>query len=149
MELPSVISVLNELLTLEQAAPAPRMFESTVFISQLSIDDWPVAKRIAATSQKHSAMLAEFIQDIGGTPGLRAQDVMTADLHFQELRWALPRLITQQQTLIEKYNIASKYVASHAAASSLINQITKQHQESLASLQELQSHQGNQTETVS
>jgi len=134
----SSISVLNELLTLEQAAPAPRLFESTVFVSQCSVEDWHIAKRIAKASQQHCASLAELIQDLGGTPGLRAQDVMTADLHFQELHSAIPRLIDEYESLISKYKIAAQHVASHAAATSLINQILQHHHQQFSELQSLQ-----------
>jgi len=133
----SIISVLNELLTLEQAAPAARLFESTVFISHWSVEDWQIAKRIASASRQHCASLAELIQDLGGTPGLRAQDVMTADLHFQELRSAIPRLIDEYECLISKYKIAAQHVASHTAATSLVNQILQHHQQKFSELQSL------------
>lgn len=145
MENQTVITVLNELLTLEQASPAPRLLESTVFVSHLSSTDLPVVKHIADASQQHCAQLASLIQDLGGTPGLRCQDLMTGDLHFQELHSALPRLICEFEILVSKYKSASHHVSSHAGASSLINEILKQLE---ASLQELQSHQNNQTETV-
>lgn len=141
-----IISVLNELLTLEQAAPAPRLFESTVFISQWSVEDWHIAKRIASASRQHCASLAELIQDLGGTPGLRAQNVMTADLHFQELRSAIPRLINEYESLISKYKIAAQHVASHTAATSLVNQILQHHHQQFS---ELQSLLGNTEEVAS
>lgn len=133
----SIIPVLNELLTLEQAAPAPRLFESTVFVSQWSVEDWHIAKSIAKASREHCASLADLIQDLGGTPGLRAQDVMTADWHFQELHSAIPRLIDEYESLISKYKIAAEHVASHAAATSLINQILQHHQQKFSELQSL------------
>lgn len=140
MENQAVINVLNELLTLEQASPAPRLLESTVFVSQLAAADSFVIKHIADASVKHCAHLASLIQDLGGTPGLRSQDLMTGDLHFQELRSALPRLIREFETLISKYKSASQHVSAHAGASALINEILNQHE---TSLQELQSHQNN------
>lgn len=146
MDNQAVIIVLNELLTLEQASPAPRLLESTVFVSRLSAVDWPVVKHIAGASQKHCAQLATLIQDLGGTPGLRYQKLTTSDLHFQELHSALPRLICEFETLISKYDSASQHVSTHAGASMLINDILNQHE---ASLQELQSHQNNHTEVVS
>ena len=133
----SIISILNELLTLEQAAPAPRLFESTVFVSQCSVEGWQIAKRIAKESQQHCASLADLIQDLGGTPGLRAQDVMTADLHFQELHSAIPRLIDEYESLISKYKIAVQHVASHTSATSLVNLILQHHQQQFSELQSL------------
>lgn len=146
MEHQAVITVLNELLTLEQASPAPRLLESTVFVSQLAAADSPVVQHIADDSQKHCSQLASLMQDLGGTPGLRSQDLMTSDLHFQELHSALPRLIREYETLISKYKSAAQHVSAHAGATSLINEILNQHE---ASLQELQAHQNNHTETVS
>ena len=138
MDEQSVIAILKELLTLEQAAPAPRLFESTVFVSQLSVANWRITKRIADTNKKNCAMLVELIQGLGGTPGPRIRDVATADLHFQELRSVLPRLIAEQEALTAKYQTANRHVASHAKAASLIHQILKQHQDALIELRSLQ-----------
>lgn len=146
MEEQSAIAILKELLTLEQKAPALRLFESTVFVSQLSVANWHITKRIADTNKKNCALLVELIQELGGTPGPRIQDVTTADLHYQELCRVLPRLIAEQESLTAKYQTADRHVASHAKAASLIHKILKQHQDALT---ELRSLDGNTVEVAS
>ena len=142
----TAVAILNELLACEQGALAPRLFESTVFVSKLSIKDWRIAKDIAAATRENCATLADLTLRFGGTPGHRIQHVSTADLHFQELRHALPRLIADHESLMRKYRKAVEHLGSRPEAAGAVSRILQQHQQEL---EELQSIHGETSQVTS
>jgi len=137
MNAPSVLSVLNELLTRESQSLAPRLFESTVFVSRLSVADHLAAQRIAEANARHGSALAGLITDLGGVPGPRTGNVLTADLHFQELHYVLPRLIANHEALIASYRLAAQRVTGEPTAVKLLAEILSQHEHELADLRGL------------
>ncbi|MDO8629360.1 MAG: hypothetical protein Q7R41_02605, partial [Phycisphaerales bacterium] len=94
-----LIAVLNELLAAEQQNLAPRLFESTLFVSRLDVEAYDVVRAMAQACREHCAALTELILEFGGQPAPRTGDVTTADLHFLELHYVLPRLIADQRFL--------------------------------------------------
>ena len=133
----SVIDALNEVLSCEQRALAPRLFESTVFISRLSVDSWRVAESMVHSNHAHQAALTGLIGELGGVPGLRPCDVMTGDLHFQELRRVLPRLISSQEKLVVACRSVLERLGSQPRAVELVTSILARHQGDLESLRDL------------
>ncbi|MFH1108615.1 MAG: hypothetical protein V1790_05385 [Planctomycetota bacterium] len=132
-----VVAILNELLTLEQRSLAPRLLESTVFVSDLSVAAFSLVQRMAHATGDHTAALTKLVLDSGGSPGPRSSSVATADLHFQELQHVLPRLIADQQALIRKYAIAAQRLADEPHALALATRILQRHQQDLERLHEL------------
>jgi bacterioferritin (cytochrome b1) len=126
---PMIIDVLNELLAAERSAPSERLIESIVFISPAAAEDSVVVRRMAEQSQQHAAWLTEVILQLGGSPGLRVGDVMTAGLHFVELRSAMPYLLTEVEGLVRKYHAASARVSSEPQAAEVIGKILARHEE--------------------
>ena len=137
MDEPNVVDVLQELLQAEQCALAPAVFESTVFISRLSLDDERVARRLAEAVRRHGAALAEMILRRGGTPGPREPNLAAADLHYQELHHVLPRLIDDQQRLVDLYRRAVERLADDPEAQHLVTDILHQHERALEELRNL------------
>lgn len=137
MDTDSVIDALNEVLLCEQRALAPRLFESTVFISRLSVDSWRVAEAMVHSNHANRAALTVLIGDLGGVPGLRPCDVTTGDLHFQEVRCVLPRLISSQEQLIASCRSVVERLGSEPGAVELVTSILARHEGDLASLREL------------
>ncbi len=123
------IDVLNELLAAERSAPAKRLIESTVFVSRAASGDIFVLRRMGVQSQEHAAWLTELILQLGGSPGLRVGDVMSAGLHFLELRSAMPYLLTQSEELVRKYHAASARVSSESQAVDVVGKILTRHEE--------------------
>ncbi len=132
-----VIVVLNELLAAEQQNLAPRLFESTLFVSRLDVEAYDVVRAMAQACREHCAALTELILDLGGQPAPRTGDVTTADLHFLELRHLLPRLIADQQTLERKYAVAAPRVAAQPRATALVIRVLDRHQRDLQQLRTL------------
>jgi hypothetical protein len=132
-----VVAILDELLTLEQRSLAPRLLESTVFVSDLSVAAFGLVQRMAHATGDHAAALTKLILDCGGSPGPRGSSVTTADLHFQELQRVLPRLIADEQALIRKYAIAAQRLSDELRASALVTRILQRHQQDLEKLHEL------------
>lgn len=132
-----VIAVLNELLAAEQQNIAPRLFESTLFVSRLDVEAYDMACAMAQACREHCAALTELILDLGGQPAPRPADTSTADLHFLELHYVLPRLIADQQALERKYAFAAPRVAAEPRAAVLIGRILERHRRDLAQIQSL------------
>ena len=126
---PMIIDVLNELLAAERSAPAHRLIESTVFVSRAAAEDIFVVRRMTEQSQEHAAWLTEVILQLGGSPGLRVGDMTSAGLHFQELRSAMPYLLTQSEGLVRKYHAASARVSSESQAVDVVGKILARHEE--------------------
>ena len=137
MEDQATVAVLNELLALEQCNLAARLLESTVFVSRLSVENLNLVQRMAQTSAEHGAWLAEAIVALDGVPGPRHGDVHTANLHYLDLRHVLPRLATDQESLIQKYRLAAARIASQPKADTVVAKILQRHQEALDSLNQL------------
>ena len=126
---PMIIDVLNELLAAERSAPAHRLIESTVFVSRAAAEDIFVVRRMTEQSQEHAAWLTEVILQLGGSPGLRVGDMTSAGLHFQELRSAMPYLLTQSEGLVRKYTVAAARVSSESQAVDVVGKILARHKE--------------------
>lgn len=137
MSAPSVLTVLNELLTRESNSLAPRLFESTVFVSRLSVADHQAAQRIAEANARHGSALAALITDLGGVPEPRTGDLLSADLHFQEMHYVLPRLVANHEALIESYRLAAQRVTGEPSAVRLIAAILAKHERELSALRGL------------
>jgi len=132
-----VVAILDELLTLEQRSLAPRLLESTVFVSDLSVAAFSLVQRMAQATSDHTAALTKLILDCGGSPGPRSSSVATADLHFQELQHLLPRLIADERALIRKYAIAIQGLSDEPHALALVTGILQRRQQDLQTLREL------------
>jgi hypothetical protein len=132
-----IIDVLNELLTVEQRRLSIRLMEAKIFVSQLAIDDLRIVQRLADQSTEHCAWLVGAITKLGGVPGIRVADVTSADLHYQELRRVLPRMVSDHKALIEKYRIAAERVAADSEAAEVVGRILRRHQEDLEVLTEV------------
>jgi len=132
-----VVAILNELLTLEQRSLAPRVLESTVFVSDLSVTAFSLVQRMAQATRDHAAALTKLILDSGGSPGPRSSSLATADLHFQELQHVLPRLIADEQAVIRKYAIAAQRLSDEPHALALVTRILQRHQEDVEKLHQL------------
>lgn len=133
-ELEDVIAILNELLGREQEALVPRLFESTVFVSQLSIDGWEWARRAARANRAATERLAELIIELGGVPAPRRGRLASADLHYQELRTVQPRIEKDLEELIRYYRAAARQLGSHPQAASVIAETLQEHESERAAL---------------
>jgi hypothetical protein len=137
MDPTTLAKLMNELLTLEQRNLARRLLESAAFVTSPSIDEWSVVQRVARTSREHEASLVEALVACGGVPGLRAWSADTADLHYQELHHALPRLVAWYEDAINTYTHAAKRVEGELEASRVISEILESHRQELMSLRQL------------
>ncbi len=137
MESEKVCAILNELLAGELRATAPRILESTVYISQLAVAQLPVAQRIARQTHSNGEALTELILDLGGAPGPPMPHAATAHLHFQDLHRLLPALIDDHERLIRKYEIAAERVASEPRIQEVVTRILQRHREELCELRGL------------
>ena len=129
------IRVLNELLVAEQCNPAGRLCESTVFVSELSSEAESVVRSMVDATAGHCAVLTTLIRRLGGEPGPRGNDVMTGDLHFQELGEAVPRVISEQGRLIDLYQRALERLGDEPEAAAVVSQIVEQHRADLSALE--------------
>ncbi len=141
MEQGRVCAVLNELLAGEGRAVAPRILESTVFISQLAATQLPIAQRIARQTQSNCEELSKLILKLGGVPEPPKPDAATAQLHYQDLHYVLPWLIADHEKLIGNYQIGAEHVACEPRAAQLLMRILGDHRQELDELLRLRSVQ--------
>ncbi len=137
MDTQAIVDILNELLAFEQRNMVPRVLESTVFISRLSIEAMNVVQEMARTSAENGAGLADAIRELGGVVGLRTTDTSSADLHYQELHHVLPRLLADREALLHRYELAAHRVGAEPRAVEAVQSILRRHQEELARLQQI------------
>jgi|GEM_PF-1470291 len=126
---PSIIHILNELLAAERSSAAHRLIESTVFVTQVGSDEYLTVQRLAEEQTEHAAWLTSMIIDLGGSPGMRLDDLATANLHYQELHTALPNLVSHLERIIHKYQMAVPKLATEPAAAEIAGRILARHQE--------------------
>ncbi len=132
-----VVAVLGALLAAEQQSLAPRLFESTVFVSGASIAAVRVAERLVAQSRSNQSALAERILELGGEPGPRCGNTTSGDLHYLEVHSVLPRVIADRHQLLAKYRLANARVGDDSASAALVSRLTSVHEHELQSLTEL------------
>lgn len=137
MNVDRIIAVLNELLVRERDALSLRLFESTVFISRLSIDSSRVARSIVARAEDHTSKLVQLILDLDGSPRPPKNSISSADLHYQELNFVLPRLAEDQKRLLAAYRRGAELVGEHQGASALVAEIAADHERSIADIERL------------
>lgn len=137
METQTIVAILNELLMTEQGSLAVRLTESTVFVSHSSVEDSRIVQQMVRAGEEHGAWLTHAILQLGGVPGPRNPDTMSADLHFQELRRLLPRLLADREALVRKYALAAQRFGRERQAGEVVGRILERHQEELTSLQRL------------
>lgn len=137
MDRSCTVDILNELLAFEQQNLAGRLLESTVFVTAPSIDDWNVVRQIAQASCEHEGWLAEKILALDGVPGLRFGSTNTANLHYQELGRALPRLVAWCENAVDTHMLAAKRVDAEPQAQQVVSRILARHQQALMSVRQL------------
>lgn len=131
------VDILNELLALEEECLPDRLVESTLFISRLAVEDAQTVQDMVAVSREHAAGLSELIDQLDGTPGPRIVFADSADLHYQELHFVLPRLLREHEALIRKYESAARQLPPDTSAFALVDRILRRHKDSLEKLRKL------------
>lgn len=136
MDSPSPVAILNELLALEERGLPVRVLESTVFVSQVSVEDSTMVRRMVDAQREHCAWLSEAITEGGGVPGPRAADASSGDLHFQDIRCLMPRLAADREAIVAKYALAADRLSTLPEVAGLISRIQDRHRGELATLKE-------------
>ncbi len=134
MEKTRVVAILNETLGMEQRCLASRLLESTVFVSALSVEVEAIVRRLAGAAREHGKWLTDEITRLGGAPGPRVGDLTSGDLHFQELRRLLPRLVKDQEQIISGYALARDRIVSEPQAAQRVSRILGNHEAALEQL---------------
>lgn len=133
----AVHDILNELLVEEQCSLAIRLVESNVFVTRVATDELDTVKRMAGACKKHSEWLTDLILALGGLPGPRGTRTTSADLHFQDIRHVLPRLVDDCESLVSLYTRASRHVADEPLAAELVARIRARHDGILGRFQQI------------
>jgi len=132
-----VIEILKELLVDEQHGLPVRLRESTVFVSQMGTRQIAAVNRMAQAGREHCAELAFLILEMGGTPGPRGANAATADLHYQDIRHALPRLAADRESLVELYELARDRLAAEPIVTQALNKMLARHRQELEEIRGL------------
>ena len=130
------IDIVQELLAAEQASVVLRLAESTVFVSPLSAPQALAVRRIASEINEHSAWLVDLLTHAGQSPGPRIGDLSSADLHFQEVSYALPRVTADVEHLTRLCERAAQRSTDPTLAP-VVARMTQRHRKHLETLQAL------------
>ena len=139
-----IVEVLNELLRLEQASLPGRLMQSTMFVSRLTVADAKVVEDMARAGEAHAAQLAEAVIQLDGVSGPRITDTRWANLHYQDVRNLLPDLVTDRETLVQKYARALNHVGDEPDVAQLLTNIHARHEGELATLRQRLGQGGGQ-----
>lgn len=131
------IDIVQELLAAEQASIALRLAESTLFVAPPSAAEASALGRIAGEMNEHSAWLADLLTAAGQSPGPRVSDLSTADLHFQEISFALPRLTADLTRLAHLCERAATEVATDQTVAPVVARMTERHRKHVETLEAL------------
>lgn len=135
MDSQQTISILNELIRAEQAGIAPRLLESTVFVSRASVQVSDLVHRITRCGTENFETLSKLVIARGGSPALRGGDLRSADLHFQEISSTLPRLVEGETSLVFKYEQAANHLTHDAELTSIVTRLGEGHRDALGDAQ--------------
>ncbi len=111
--------------------------ESTMFVSRLAVKELTAVRNMVRASDQNAARLAAAILDRGGAPAPRIDDVRSGDLHFQDIRCLLPRLVEEREALVRKYTLAAGRVGDDTDVQALLSKIAEQHRDELSTLGQL------------
>ncbi len=112
-----------------------RLAESTLFVSSVTAEELFLVRGLATQNRRHGEALSNLIVEMGDIPWPPTRDVRSADLHFQELRFLLPRLIADLKRLVAAYRHAAPQLAAKPRAASLVNRIVQRHEQDIAVLE--------------
>jgi len=108
-----------------------------MFVSRPAVKELTFVRSMVCAGEQNAARLAAAILDRGGSPALRINDVQSGDLHFQDIRCLLPRLVEEREALVRKYTLAAGRVGDDTEVQALLSNIAEQHREEVSSLGQL------------
>ncbi len=126
---PTVVEVLNRLLSCEQRLSAGRFLGSRLFVPPAASAELSALERIAAESREHVEWLTGLLVELGGAPDPRpVVNILSTDLHYQDLTDVLPRMKADRKALAEQYSEALSLLADEPDAAALVSRILARHQ---------------------
>ena len=132
----TVTRILNELLVEEQRSLPFRLLESTPFVSQLHVSALSLVNGMVRASLEHGAWLSELIADLGGSVGPRGTNPASADLHYEGLQSAFPRLLEDRELLVHVFSAAIPHVSAEPTAIEFVGRILSRHQTELEEIRQ-------------
>lgn len=123
-----VADALRRLLAAEETGLIGRLLESTVFVGLAEAEDLDQVRRMARENVEHQRWLTEALFHVRSAPGPRKVDVTSADLHYQDLEYALPRIIAREQELAERFRAGLNGLADAPAERELFSRIAQRHE---------------------
>ncbi|MEK6797693.1 MAG: hypothetical protein AABZ12_01870 [Planctomycetota bacterium] len=132
-----VVDILNRVLSAEQGGLAERLLESTMFVSDASLQGAELVRRMAGESRRHCAALAGMVTLLGGAPASRRLDALSSDLHFQELGFVLPRVAAAEAALVFEYRSSASVLGDVPEAAKLVSGMADAHEKNLLQLRKL------------
>lgn len=101
-----VLTILNDLLAATKNSPLAHLSESATFFSFADADLAEMFQTMIVEEKEHAAALADLLLDLGAGPRPAPPDVHTAELHYLELQFLLPRVLKSEEGLLAAYESA-------------------------------------------
>lgn len=129
-----VIEILNDLLSLERGSLISHLLASTVFVSRATAREDLVVRRMVREIDEHQRWLVDAIVGLRGGVAPGRPDPRVAELHYQDLRHVLPRVIRNEQRIVEQYEQALPRLGTWPKAAAVASRILARHREHLREL---------------
>ena len=102
----AVVDALNSLLEAEQASVFRFMGEGSPYLSRATADVRRPLQEMVEANRRHVAALGSMVQRLGGYPVPRPVRSEEQYLAFLSLKFLLPKLVTEKELIIRRYDNA-------------------------------------------
>lgn len=134
------IEILNELLAAETAGLIARLRTASPFVDWTGTEENEVVGRILRDQARNAEILTQEILRLEGAPEPSLPDTTTADLHYLDLAFLLPKILDSQRKIVDLYQSAlAELSGEHLATTRCISDLLAEHRRYLSELEALRS----------
>lgn len=106
----AVVDALNSLLEAEQSSVFRFMGEGSPYLSRATADVRRPLQEMVEANLRHVAALGTMVQRLGGYPNPRPVRSEEQYLAFLSLKFLLPKLVTEKELIIRRYDNALRAI---------------------------------------
>jgi hypothetical protein len=110
----AVLDVLNSLLEAEQNSVFRFMGEGSPYLSRATADVRRPLNEMVEANLRHSGELAGLVESLGGFPAPRSLRSEEQYLAFLSLKFLLPKLVTEKELILRRYDNAIRSLTNVA-----------------------------------
>lgn len=131
------IEALNRLFKAEQGSLIQRLAEAGSHVSWPAAGDHLIVQQMLKETKDHQQSVARMIGDLRGALQPPYYPTDLGEVHYLELSFLMPRVITNVRNLVKLYESAG---VRNSDAASLVNRILGDHRRHLEQLERIHSN---------